>query len=148
MKVKTWQKVLLVLVIIAAVTLAFMYRRSMYESPEQVMSSSSNVQPVMETSNVQPVMETSNVQPVMETSNVQPVMETSNVQPVMEMSYEPSNIYSGRSGVGMTTARAYDIASAQWDETKNVDEDLVRTIESKETEETPVVSKSMYTELS
>jgi len=121
MKVKTWQKVLLVLVIIAAVTLAFMYRRSMYESPEQVMSSS---------------------------SNVQPVMETSNVQPVMEMSYEPSNIYSGRSGVGMTTARAYDIASAQWDETKNVDEDLVRTIESKETEETPVVSKSMYTELS
>jgi hypothetical protein len=130
MKVKTWQKVLLVLVIIAAVTLAFMYRRSMYESPEQVMSSSSNVQPVMET------------------SNVQPVMEMSNVQPVMEMSYEPSNIYSGRSGVGMTTARAYDIASAQWDETKNVDEDLVRTIESKETEETPVVSKSMYTELS
>ena len=82
---KTWHKVLMVLVIISAILLALMYRRSMYESPEQVVS---NVQTMTDTtaipdSNVQPMVETtpapipdSNVQPMVETTS----MLTDNVQ--------------------------------------------------------------------
>lgn len=142
MKVKTWHKVLMVLIIVAAILVAVMYRRSMYESPEQVMN---NTQPV--------TAPAGNVQPVTEPAgNVQPVTEsTSNVQPVVhETGYQPANIYSARGSSlgGMTTTRAYDIASIDMDEVKNADDELVKFVETKpEPAETPMVSKSMYTEL-
>jgi hypothetical protein len=146
MKVKTWHKVLMVLVIVAAILVAVMYRRSMYESPEQVMATS-NVQPVIETT----AMPASNVQPTMETSNVQPTMETT-AQPVMTSTgYQPSNIYAGRGSSvgGMTTTRAYDIAAIDMEDVANADEELVRVVETAaEPVETPMVTKSMYTELS
>jgi hypothetical protein len=152
MKVKTWHKVLMVLVIISAILLAVMYRRSMYESPEQVVS---NVQSVTETT----VMPTSNVQPMVETtpapipdSNTQPMTETTAIPAgnVEETGYQPSNIGARGSSVGgMTTTRAYDIAAIDMEEVANADDELVKVVESTaEPIETPMVSKSMYTELS
>lgn len=149
---KTWHKVLMVLVIVSAILLAVMYRRSMYESPEQVVS---NVQTMTDTtaipdSNVQPMVETtpapipdSNVQPMVETTS----MLTDNVQ---ETGYQPSNLgVRGSSVGGMTTTRAYDIAAIDMEEVANADEELVKVVESNaEPVETPMVSKSMYTELS
>lgn len=149
---KTWHKVLMVLVIISAILLAVMYRRSMYESPEQVVS---NVQPTTETT----VMPASNVQPMVETppppmpdSNTQPMTETTAIPAgnVEETGYQPSNLGARGSSVGgMTTTRAYDIAAIDMEEVANADEELFRVVESTaEPIETPMVSKSMYTELS
>lgn len=138
---KTWHKVLMVLVIISAILLAIMYRRSMYESPEQVMSNTQTMTD-MTVSNVQPMTD-------MTVSNVE--MTVSNVQPVVEETgYQPSNLNARGSSVGgMTTTRAYDIAAIDMEEVANADEELVRVVESKaEPVETPMVTKSMYTELS
>ena len=152
MKAKTWHKVLMVLVIISAILLAVMYRRSMYESPEQVVS---NVQPMVETtvmpdSNVQPMVETT--PPPMPDSNTQPMTDTTAMPAgnVQETGYQPSNLGTRGSSIGgMTTTRAYDIAAIDMEEVANADEELVRVVESKaEPVETPMVSKSMYTELS
>lgn len=140
----------MILAIISAILLAVMYRRSMYESPEQVVS---NVQPMTDTT----AMPASNVQPMVETtpmpdSNTQPMTETTAMPAgnVEETGYQPSNLGTRGSSVGgMTTTRAYDIAAIDMEEVANADEELVKVVESKaEPVETPMVSKSMYTELS